>query len=204
MGLEIEQADPLKACTVSFKFICFKTPWGGIERVPKKFFFNFKFFTFPQVKTAVVSIKNELQEGLKAGQPYYLSRVIPSQQSGGDTMHDPNLLSVAFNVDPSISKIENENERLALYLYERFLTIDIFDADSLFLYGTCKLPLFELLRQGRGSVVRAKECEMCDPETGEARGSVQLIMTNVGQSPSVVIVNPADAASNDLAAKKRT
>ncbi len=87
-------------------------------------------------------------------------------------MHDPNMLSVAFNVDPSISKIDDENERLAVYLYERFLTVDIFDADSLFLYGTCKLPLFELLRQGRGSVVRAKECEMCDPETGDARGSI--------------------------------
>jgi hypothetical protein len=47
LALEIEQADPLKACTISFKFICFKTPWGGLDNVPKKFYFNFKFFTFP-------------------------------------------------------------------------------------------------------------------------------------------------------------
>jgi len=53
-ALDIENLDSLKASTVTFKFICFKTPWGGADSVPKKFFFNFKFFTFPSVKTAVV------------------------------------------------------------------------------------------------------------------------------------------------------
>lgn len=96
-------------------------------------------------------------------------------------MLDANLLSVIFNIDPSVSHIEDENLRLCDYLFDRFLTVDIFDAESLFLYGTCKIPLFELLRQSRGSVVRAKECEMCDPESGEMRGSIQLIMANAGQ-----------------------
>jgi hypothetical protein len=63
-------------------------------------------------------------------------------------------------------------------LRERFLTIDIFDGDSLFLYGTCKVPLFEILRQGRSSVVRAKECELCDPSTGDFKGALQLIIGN--------------------------
>jgi hypothetical protein len=87
-------------------------------------------------------------------------------------MHDPNLLAVTFNIDPSQSRIKEEHERLTHYLYERFLTIDVFDAESQFLYGTCKVPLFELLRQGRGSVVRAKECEMCDPDSGDFRGAI--------------------------------
>ena len=61
-------------------------------------------------------------------------------------MNDPNLLSVAFSVDPSISRVKDENMRLANYLYDRFLTVDVFNAESLFLYGTCKIPMFELLR----------------------------------------------------------
>ena len=61
-------------------------------------------------------------------------------------MNDPNLLSVAFSVDTSISRVKYENMRLANYLYDRFLTVDVFDAESLFLYGTCKIPMFELLR----------------------------------------------------------
>ena len=87
-------------------------------------------------------------------------------------MQDPNLLSVIFEIDPSVSRIKEENVMLAEYLRERFLTVDVFDGESLFLYGTCKIPLFELLRQGRPSVVRAKECEMCCPETGEFRGAI--------------------------------
>jgi hypothetical protein len=55
---------------------------------------------------------------------------------------------------------------------ERFLTVDIFDGDSLFLYGSCKIPLYELLRQQKPNVVKAKECEMCDPVTGDHRGAI--------------------------------
>jgi len=29
--------------------------------------------------------------------------------------------------------------------------------------------------------VRAKECELCDPESGEFRGAIQLIMSNQGR-----------------------
>jgi len=93
LGLDIEAVDPLKASTVTFKFICFKTPWGRIDAVPKRFFFSFKFFTFPAVKTATVQMKpsndynmhsgggagNEI--ALTPGYPYYLSRVVPSQQN---------------------------------------------------------------------------------------------------------------------------
>ena len=61
-------------------------------------------------------------------------------------MMDPNLLSVQFEIDPSISRIKDEHMKLAGYLRERFLTVDIFDGDSLFLYGSTKIPLFELLR----------------------------------------------------------
>jgi len=88
-------------------------------------------------------------------------------------------------VDPSLSRIEGEHEFLSEYLYDRFLTVDAFDGDSLFLYGSFKLPLFELLRQGKTAAVRAKECEMCDPENGEFRGAVQLIMSNSGRVPNV-------------------
>jgi hypothetical protein len=102
-----------------------------------------------------------------------------------DTYQDPNLLSIIFEIDPSISRVKDENIEIAKYLKERYVNIDIFDGDSLFLYGTCKVPLFELLRQGRSSVVRAKECEMCDPESGEFRGSIQLIMSNQGKIQSI-------------------
>lgn len=107
-----------------------------------------------------------------------------------DSSQTPELVSAEFTIDPSVSKILNEHVRLAEYLKERFLTIDVFDGDSLFLYGSCKVPLFELLRQGKASVVRAKECEMCDPESGDARGALQIIMTNLGKVPNIIENEP--------------
>lgn len=43
-------------------------------------------------------------------------------------MGDDNLVMVSFDVDPSMSKIPDEHIKLAKYLKERYLTVDLFDA----------------------------------------------------------------------------
>jgi hypothetical protein len=112
-----------------------------------------------------VRIKNErphfedgqsTASGLKGGFPYYLEKDRPGRMEvlgenrvytrEIDSQSTPQLISAEFTVDPSVSKIWNEQVRLAEYMRERFLVVDIFDGDSLFLYGSCKIPLFELLR----------------------------------------------------------
>ena len=108
-----------------------------------------------------------------------------------DTLSDPDMLSVTYDIDPSISKIENENEKLALYMKERYLNVDIYDAETKFLFGCCKIPLFELLRQQRTNVVRAKECEACAPDSSEMRGSIQIIMSNQGRNERSLLIPDA-------------
>jgi hypothetical protein len=39
-----------------------------------------------------------------------------------------NVVQCSFDVDPSISKIKDEQKMFVKYLEERYLTIDIFDA----------------------------------------------------------------------------
>ena len=56
------------------------------------------------------------------------------------------MLSITFDIDPSVSRIDDEHMKLARYMNEQFLTIDIYDADSKFLFATAKVPMFELLR----------------------------------------------------------
>jgi len=56
------------------------------------------------------------------------------------------IVTVNFEVDPSVSLIPDEHLKFAKYLKERFLTIDIFDAETMFYFGTCKFPLFETMR----------------------------------------------------------
>lgn len=56
------------------------------------------------------------------------------------------MLSISFNIDPSVSKVVDENVKLAEYMKDQFLTIDIYDADSRFIFATAKLPMYELMR----------------------------------------------------------
>ena len=82
------------------------------------------------------------------------------------------MCSVEFEVDPSVSRMWDEHVRLAQYLKERFLTIDVYDSNSRFLWATTKIPMYELMRQGRPFVQRCKEVELCAPDSTEFRGSI--------------------------------
>jgi hypothetical protein len=73
------------------------------------------------------------------------------------------LLTVVYEVDPSVSLINDEHQLLAKYLKARFLTIEIYDADARFHYASCKVPMYELLRQSETLVVRGRQVEVCDP-----------------------------------------
>ena len=69
------------------------------------------------------------------------------QKERNSTLTDPDLLSVSFDIDPSLILIKDEHAHLAHYLKDRYLSIEIFDADSCFHYASCKIPLYELMRQ---------------------------------------------------------
>ena len=62
-------------------------------------------------------------------------------------MNDQDLVSVSFEIDPSVSMVKDENMALAHYLRDHYLSVELYDADSKFHYASCKLPLSELLRQ---------------------------------------------------------
>jgi hypothetical protein len=89
---------------------------------------------------------------------------------------EENVVQVSFDIDPSMSKIGDEHIKFAQYLKERYLTIDIFDAQTRFYFGSCKIPLFELCRQGMAKISRAKECEIFNPVTNEYNGALQILM----------------------------
>ena len=95
------------------------------------------------------------------------------------------MLGVTFTIDPSVNNVENEHLALAEYLKERYLNVDIYDSDSHFLYGTCKVPLYELLRQQRTNVVRSKECDASAPDSADIRGTFAIVMQNKGANEKI-------------------
>jgi hypothetical protein len=90
-------------------------------------------------------------------------------------------LSSIFDIDPSISGIEEEGLHLARYLKDRVLTIDVWNGDSLMHFGTVKVPLFMLMRQGEASKVVGHEFDICEAEHGGYVGGLQILMSNEGR-----------------------
>ncbi len=57
--LDLEMGDPLKASTITMKFVAVKTPFNcGNINFPTKVYFTFKFFTFHSVHTETVYLKS--------------------------------------------------------------------------------------------------------------------------------------------------
>ena len=152
--MEIEENDNLGASQIQVKFISYKTPMGTVKQLPQKFYFQMRFFTFQPIMTSYMGIQAGQDvsargvPSLKPGVPYFLmksnTRVNNVQEQHASVKE--NMVNITFDIDPSISKVPDEHVRLAKYLKERYLTIDIFDAQTKFFFGSCKVPLFELLR----------------------------------------------------------
>lgn len=46
INMDLEETDPLKASQIKVKFISYKTPNGGLDKIPEKLYFQMRFFTF--------------------------------------------------------------------------------------------------------------------------------------------------------------
>ena len=127
--LQLEASDEFRACTVSFKFCTFKTSvHANPMTLPRRLFFQVRFFTFPEVHTDTVEV---FEPGMgdmaiiKPGGTYYLrkDRIVDLgrgrvQRMQVDSLADQEMLSITYDIDPTVSKVENENMMLAQYMKE--------------------------------------------------------------------------------------
>lgn len=59
LSLDLERADPLKASKIYFQFLVYKTAMNAnLEGIPKRVFFQMRFFSFPEIQTDSVSLIN--------------------------------------------------------------------------------------------------------------------------------------------------
>lgn len=188
-SLEKELSDPNVACKVLFKFVVIRTDDNvqNISKIPSKLFMTFKFFTFPESNTTLVKlVQNNSEEEprkIEADKAYGLIRVHYDENQAD--LEDRKACRVEFRIDPSVSKVKDENLALIRYLKERVLSIDVFDAHSKMHVGTVKVPMVTLLRQGKELHSSGQECDLCEPKNGRVIGKLQIIMTNH-------VVPPAD------------
>jgi len=185
----------LKASVVLLQFLAIKASRHAIFRdsikpfdighdnyeLPSKVYFTYNFFDLPTTKTETIALEKPQDapaEVLKYGVPYYLVREA-YLKTGTDTK-EPIL---RYEIDPSVDQQYNRHVDFAKYLYAKSLTIDVWDADSLMLFGSVKVPLRELMRQGKQITTFSKEFDIIEPNFMRSKGSLQVLLKNVGKQP---------------------
>ena len=192
-----ETLDSLKASVIMFQFLAIKPTSQAIIRdfvrrsetdhncyeLPSKLYFTFDFFDFPTTQSEVIAIgelqkKFNLTSQLKFDYPYYLVR----EDYLKNTFLQKEVI-IKFEVDPSLSNQYTRHAELARYMYTRNLVIDIWNADSQMLFGSVKIPMKELMRHGQESATFSGEFGIIEPSYFRSRGSLQILMKNVGKYP---------------------
>lgn len=74
IDLEIERTDTLIASVITFKFLVFKTSKTAHKsHLPRKIFFQFRFFNFPEIQTDPISLSSSFgNDEVLPGQSYNL------------------------------------------------------------------------------------------------------------------------------------
>ena len=79
LSLEVEKLDPHRASAISIKIVAYKaSPHAKPEEVPRRLHFHMRFFSFPEVKTDVVSLADpgvtRAAQEVRPGNKYYLAK----------------------------------------------------------------------------------------------------------------------------------
>ena len=75
----------------------------------------------------------------------------------------------------------NEHEKFAKYLKEQILSIDVWSGEDETYYGTARVPLFRLLRQGQPQNVQAFQLDLYEQNLNLWVGQLKLHITNQGK-----------------------
>jgi hypothetical protein len=158
---------------------------------PRSVYCSYQFYTCQPTRTEVMRLLSSDQ-----GQLSVLCREEAHAR-------DEAPLSLRYLIDCADAS-PMEAFEFADYLAYRSLFVDIWDADSLMLLGTCSIPLRRIMRQGQSVVRCAVECDVMDTESstrtvdgittsviqeggvgvGTVVGAIQVILSNRGDQSS--------------------
>lgn len=148
--------------------------------LPKHVYFTFNFFDFSNYKTDSISLEKadggSTEDFVAHSIPYYLVKETYSRTGTG-----PREPVYKYEIDPSLEHQSNQHLEFAKYLYSKSLHIDIWDADSLLQFGAVKVPLHDLLRQGKDITTMSKEFDIIEPNFMRIKGGLQILLKNIGK-----------------------
>jgi hypothetical protein len=157
--LDVEASDPLKASNFTIHFLAYRQ-MGGKKRLPEKICFGLRFYNFPHQihEPAFIKIAD-------VGVPWMIEKLAGSPE-----------MVIRYEIETCIWDVVD----FAKYLMKKFLTIEVWDTQSHMILGYIKIPLIELMRQGRPNVSVTKEYPVVEEIGGDQFGSIQILLRNVG------------------------
>lgn len=188
----LEAGDSLSINDITLQFAGYRAGAKGLNSTsvayPRAIYFSYQFYTCQPTRTEPMRLLPA-----DIGQVSVLAR---------DEAHarDEIPLALRYIIDSGAAS-PTEAIEFAEYLANRTLYIDVWDADSLILLGTCGIPLRRIMRQGQPMAKCALECDVINSEaasnveagittstildggpiSGSLVGSVDLIICNYGQ-----------------------
>ena len=187
VDVETEANDELSMHDVTMQFAGYRVgPTGTAEEAdgisiasyphPRSVYFSYQFYACQATRTEVM-------------------RLLPSERGGVSVLcraeahaRDEAPLSLRYLVDCSDGS-PTEAFEFADYLAHSSLFVDVWDADSLMLIGTCSVPLRRVMRQGQTLARCAIECDIIDAESnGRVVGGVATSVITEGCAASGAVV----------------
>lgn len=161
----LEDEDPLSADEFVLEFLAYRSLAGTTS---ERIHFQLRFFVFPPLKTASAVLAGG------PGEACLLRSAVTNER-----------LALTYSVDGATRGAASEVHRqLVEYLAARDAEIEIWNSDAAMQVGVAAMSLEGLVRQRQPVAKVEVELPVLDPMTGEARGTVQALLTCRGQQPA--------------------
>lgn len=164
--LQKEESDMLTQNQIIFQFLAFSRTLEArkndtSELKPKNIFLTFQFYRFPEFKTPKLKLDKIMEDySLSSNSTPFILKFVDNETNN---LNESPGYMLSYGVDPSNLKF-GEKRIFLQYLAHHAMFIDVWDADTLHLIGTCTLQLKELLRQGKEAVQSTFELDVMSTE----------------------------------------
>jgi hypothetical protein len=160
--LDVEVNDPLQAAVFAIQFDAIRGVRG--KKLPESLNFGLRFYNFSHTKTETCIVKTSLD-----GNPMAVQKL-----TGGE-------VALKYEVEPSDVQVAD----FAKYLMKRNLTVEVWCAESLIHYGSARVQLLPMMRQGKPSITLTLEYDIMEEQLGHKIGSLILTLVHRGREPSI-------------------
>ena len=164
------------ASLITFQFLAYKPSKSikNVNEIPDKLQFYFDFFNSQDI-VSPVCIVNKPDNDLK-----YYNNLLTLKKEGSEFSSDNEDIkaNISIKYDPSIQTSIDFRDFIR-YLLTKKMPIKVMDVEKNFCIGFIKVPLKDLIRQGKHQTFQTKEYEIYDNKFN-MKGYVQLLLKNEG------------------------